>query len=63
MTGEHKRTTGVGVVLCPACGEIHIMVVDEENVCTSIPLTRAEWAKLLGAYGDLLEKVNREGKG
>lgn len=54
MTLDHKKGSAVAVGRCQSCGCLHLIVIEQSAVVASIPLTREEWAKLIGAYGDML---------
>lgn len=41
----------IAVATCPRCPDIHLVIFDKDGVVThSIPMTRAEWAGLIGTY-------------
>lgn len=44
----------VSVARCPYCGGLHLVVSGVHSL--SIPLTRQQWAELIGSYGDNLAK-------
>lgn len=49
----HKKR-GIGVARCPQCTLIHLVLTHGNATVESVPLTREEWARLIGAYGDML---------
>ena len=50
----HRGQHSVAVTRCPKCNLVHLIIEENHRIIASVPLTRAEWAQLLGAYGDML---------
>lgn len=46
--------------LCPGCGEVHLEIQHNGRVLATFPMTRDEWAKLIGTYGDLIGAAQYE---
>lgn len=56
--GDFKYRTRVA--RCPGCKEIHIIIQSHGRTIISFPMTREDWAKLLGEYGDLVSEGRYE---
>lgn len=49
-----RRSVGIGI--CPKCSLVHLVVFEHGKIVDSIPLDRAEWAVLIGAYTQMQEQ-------
>jgi hypothetical protein len=50
---QHKRHS-LAVAKCEKCNLVHLIIEQNHQIIASIPLTRGEWAQLIGAYGDMI---------
>ncbi len=54
----HRGRYSTGIVRCPKCGLLHLLVYENGRLVVSVPMTRDEWALLIGMYGDHLAAEN-----
>lgn len=62
MSLPHKKGLEVRIEFCPSCRQAHLVVTHHGQQVQSVALTRSEWAKFIGDYGDILNKM-QGGKG
>ena len=51
---SHRQGHHVHVSRCPHCNHVHLVVREKGRIVTSVPLTREDWAQLIGAYGEMI---------
>lgn len=54
MNQHGKGRPGVALALCRNCQDIHLVITEAGEIVVSVGMSREEWAKFIGAYGDLL---------
>lgn len=57
MTHKPERYA-IEVGRCPRCNHVHLIIRKPGEPVISIPLSRLEWARLIGAYGEILDGNN-----
>jgi len=61
MTHQHgEKRPGVSVAVCSSCKQAHLVITEAGENIASIALTREEWAKLIGAYGDIITLIDNQ---
>jgi len=58
MNQHGKGRPGVAIALCRNCQDIHLVITEAGEMVVSVGLSREEWSKLIGAYGDMLAHLN-----
>lgn len=51
---SHHRKAKIAIAKCEKCNMIHLIVEQDQCIVASVPMTRGEWAQLIGAYGDMM---------
>jgi hypothetical protein len=54
MNQHGKGRPGVALAVCRHCSDIHLVITEAGQTVVSVGLSREEWSKLLGTYGDML---------
>jgi hypothetical protein len=61
MTHQHgEKRPGVSVAVCRRCSNAHLVITEAGQNIASIAMTRAEWAKLIGAYVDIITLIDNQ---
>jgi hypothetical protein len=61
MTHQHgAKRPGVSVAVCSSCKQAHLVITEAGRNIASIAMTREEWAKLIGAYGDIITLIDNQ---